>query len=365
MNDPTDQTDQTDQTDHLHIVHILEATAGGTMRHVRELSAALDPQRFTQTLILSPTRNPGHYADNIAPHIRVIALPMARNISPLRDCVSFFKLLRLLRELAPDIVHAHSSKAGALARLAASRLGIPCVYTPHAISFLDTTLSRLRKNAYRAIETFLARRTAAFVALSREEFHIARDTLKIPPKKIWRIPNGIHFPNVQIPKSLNVQMPSIAFIGRAAPQKGLDLFQKAAALLQARFSAFRVTTVTDAPDETVAWQASEAATVVVMPSRWEGLPYTLLDAMARGKAIVATRVGGMRDVLRDGENGLLVEPENFNAIAAACSRLLNDAPLRERLGTQAREDARAYDVATMARRHEALYESMGVRRSTS
>ena len=337
-----------------HIVHLLEATAGGTQRHVRELSATLDPKRFTQTLVLSPTRNPSHFGDGIAPHVRVITLPMARGISPARDFFALVKLVRLLRSLSPDILHAHSSKAGALGRLAAAHLRIPCVYTPHGLSFCDTTLTPFRRATYLRIEKFLARFTTAFVALSREEFYIARDTLRIPPARIWRIPNGTDTQAVDCNRTQS-DAPDIAFVGRAAPQKGLDVFLRAVEILRAARPGLRVLAVTDAPDEVAAWREACRAAVFVMPSRWEAAPYTLLDAMAHGMAIAASRVGGVADLLRDNENALLVEPGNPAALAAACARLLDDAPLRARLAQQARHDARPLTPSGMAAQYEILY----------
>ncbi len=335
----------------LCVVHILEAVAGGTQRHVRELSAALDPQRFRQTLILSPLRNPEHYADNIAPHVRVITLPMSAAISPWRDLRAMFKLARLLREIAPDVVHAHSSKAGALARIVCAWHGVPCVYTPHALAFCDTTISRLRRGLYRAIEQWLARWTTAFVALSHEEVRLARDTLHLPASRVHHIPNGTS-------TQYDPQQPAenmIGFLGRNAPQKGLDLFLRAAELLRKNFPDLHTLAVTNAENDVVAWHDLCHATVFVLPSRWEGLPYTLLDAMARGMAIVATRVGGMADVLQDEHNALLVPPENSAAIAAACERLLRDTALRTRLAKQAQHDAQNFGLEKMCRRYETLY----------
>ena len=285
---------------------------------------------------------------------------MAHEISLWRDVIAFIRLVCLLRKIKPDIVHAHSSKAGALARTACAVLRVPCVYAPHAFSFLDTTLSKRRRAFYFWVEKILARLTSALVAVSQEEARIAREKLGLPESRVFHIPNGIRLPTTDDRLSTSDvgsrKSEVIAFIGRDAPQKGLDIFLRAAALLKKDFPNLQVITVTDAPDETVAWQAAGLATIIVLPSRWEGLPYTLLDAMARGKAVVATRVGGIADVLRDGENGLLVEPENPAAVAEACARLLREPALRARLGEQARWDARGYGLQKMRQEYENLYD---------
>ena len=171
-----------------HIVHVLEATAGGTLRHVRELSGALNPKRFKQTLVLK--NSPAWEQDAPA----TFFISMAHEISPWKDFIAFIKLTRMLGQLKPDIVHAHSSKAGALARMACAVLRVPCVYTPHAFSFLDTTLSKKRRAFYRTVEKFLARFTSVLIAVSREEARITREKLGLQEARVRLIPNGVRLP---------------------------------------------------------------------------------------------------------------------------------------------------------------------------
>jgi glycosyltransferase involved in cell wall biosynthesis len=99
-----------------------------------------------------------------------------------------------------------------------------------------------------------------------------------------------------------------------------------------------------------------ALDVLAMPSLWEGLPMTLLEAMALGKAVVATRVGGIPDVIVDGETGLLVTPGDTVALASALRRLLTETQLKESIGQRAWTLLRQrYDVTRTARAYEALY----------
>jgi glycosyltransferase involved in cell wall biosynthesis len=94
----------------------------------------------------------------------------------------------------------------------------------------------------------------------------------------------------------------------------------------------------------------------VLPSLWEGLPIGLLEAMAMGKAVIGTRVDGTREVLQDGENGLVVEPGDVGALAAAILRLAGDKELRELMGARAVETVRErFNAAVMTREIENLY----------
>jgi glycosyltransferase involved in cell wall biosynthesis len=100
------------------------------------------------------------------------------------------------------------------------------------------------------------------------------------------------------------------------------------------------------------------ADIVVLPSLWEGLPYVLIEAMAAGKAIVASGVGGVTDAVTDGENGLLIPPGDVDALAGALVCLLGDPELSERLGMNARATAvERYGIENMINRLEKVYES--------
>jgi glycosyltransferase involved in cell wall biosynthesis len=112
------------------------------------------------------------------------------------------------------------------------------------------------------------------------------------------------------------------------------------------FQAFRQ----DVPD------VLAAADIFVLPSLWEGLPIGLLEAMAMRKAVIGTRVDGTREVLQDGQNGLMVEPGDVDALAAAIARLVEDKALRESLRTRAYQTVRQrFDAATMTRAIENIY----------
>lgn len=364
----------------LHVVHVLEAAAGGTLRHVLDIARTLPADRFQQTLVLSPSRGPAGLDAALArlrathPHVRAILLPMAATLSPWHDAAAAFRLRRLMKKIRPGIVHAHSSKAGGIARIAAARR-FPVVYTPHAAALLNPLAPRWRRGLFRGIERLLAPSTAAFVAVSQEEARLAACGLRYPPGRIHLIRNGIAAaPGLAAAAPASGEGPVIAFLGRAAPQKGLDLFLAAAAQLAPAHPGVRFRIITPAappmvlppvlqrrtdlrvaPDETAAWRELGHATILAMPSRWEGMPYTLLDAAALGIPVVATRAGAMGELLADGVTALLVPRENPGALARACERLLADAPLRAALARTAREALAPFTLDAMCASLAALY----------
>ncbi|MFW5858203.1 MAG: glycosyltransferase, partial [Planctomycetota bacterium] len=229
----------------VRVCHILEATLGGTARHL-ELVARMLPARGVDLLcVVSPVRSPtfperleaiqprrrpqpeeappqtdtpaeapaeteaagdGDDADEAAPPpapvaptpTTVLSLPMRREISPLEDLSAYIALRRLLQKERPDVVHTHASKAGFLGRAAARSCGIPVVHTPHVLS-MEWSTSLL----YRKLEQRAARWTDRLVVLNDQQERLAREDLGLPEARIVRIDNGVD-PNEFYPASPSV-----------------------------------------------------------------------------------------------------------------------------------------------------------------
>ena len=388
----------------LHLVHILEATTGGTRRHLRDLVLGLDPGEFCVDVIVSLRRDPDVARDLAlfrARGIGVHVIPMRRRIAPMADLVALARLVRLLRSLRPDVVHTHSSKAGFLGRLAARLAGIrAAVHTSHAFAFEDAG-APWRGRCYRALERAAIPWTMRLIAVSEHERELALE-LGFSPAQVVRIPNGIAADwnanvrrpttNAKIPsepQTLNPESILVMFLGRLCRQKAPDLFLAAipAILLQAPEARFRI--VGDGPWRQwvmrqvarQAWRGHvtfgvaqegaevaaelEATTVLVMPSRWEGMPYTLLEALQAGTPVVSAGVGGVLDVVIGPEGGrrrephaecaVLVPPDHPGMLAAAVAGLLRSPAERARLAAAGRERVRAFGLQRMLDETTAVY----------
>ncbi len=368
----------------LHIVEVLEATAGGTRRHLRDLVLGLDRSRFRLTVIASLARDADFGRDidlfrmaGVAVHL----LPMKRRIAPLADAVALVRLIRLVRRLRPDIIHAHSSKAGLLARLAARTAGgVPTVYTPHAFAFLSDSPWR---GLYLACERWAARRTGRLIAVSREERDWACDGVRglgLPVDRVRLIPNGIEAGGMQ--PMTDQTHPLIGFVGRMCRQKGPDLFLAVARRIHAARPDVRFLMVGDGPwlgwvegrlrrtgldacvllrtarDEIEVAEHLLDLDALVMPSRWEGLPYTLLEAMASGVPVVATAVGGIADVLETEGAGLLCLFGDVEGLAVRALAVVNDRELAGRIRAGARVRMEGYTLRQMVERIAAVYEDL-------
>ena len=229
-----------------------------------------------------------------------------------------------------DLVHAHWLQVGVAAMLS----GRPYVVTLHGT---DVELARRSTRLARAVLT----RARAVVCVSRALAESARELGASEPRVI---PNG-----VELPPALGEEEapPHVLFAGRLSPEKGIDELLEATRGLALRVVGDgplreRVPSARGfVPPSELARHYGEAA-VVCCPSRREGFGLVAAEAMAHGRAVVATRVGGLVDLVIDGETGLLVPPRAPGELRRALQQLLEDAALRKRLGAAGREHVRSY-----------------------
>lgn len=298
---------------------------------------------------------------------------MTRAIHPLADTQAFFRLRRLLRELEPDVVHCHSSKAGFLGRFAAWSLGLPSLYTPHGYAFLRTDVNRFQRAGFRLAEWLATRAGVAVAACGREEYELAK-RLSGCNKRVFLIPNALapeELDLVVAKDAVTYAVPAGSMVlvgtcGRISPQRAPDLFAELVATSGRGIHWVWIGAVRDRDDlprevETTGWLSHEEALrhiagldIYVQTSRWEGLSYALIEAMAMGKPVVVSDIPANRAVVRQGITGFLGAdgPE----MAAHIRRLAGDESLRRRMGDAAREYVcRHHDARRSGRIYSRLY----------
>ncbi len=375
----------------------MECTIGGTRRHLAQLALGLPRDRFAVTVVASAERDPTFRRD--LEEVRragreAIELPMVRAIDPLRDRAHGRELRRIVREGRFDVVHTHSSKAGVLGRLASLRERVgKRVHTPHTFAFAFAGgFSRGKRALFYGIERMLGRRTDRLVCVSPSEAEQARRLKIVPADRIRVVENGIDpRPFAEAPPRDRARAELGWEPGRTValvvalwnPAKGqLEAVDALARIPAERRPLLALAGGVSDPAYGASVEAAiarhglardvlrlghrddvprllAACDVALCPSRWEGMPYAVLEAMAAGRPVLATATNGSRDAVVDDATGRLVPVGDAEALARALAELARDGALRERLGAAGRTRARErYGVDRMVEATAALYEEV-------
>lgn len=336
----------------LRILHCFRSPVGGIFRHVRDL-AEEHARAGHEVGILCDSITGGSFEDTlfdgIRPHLSLglRRLAIRRSIGP-SDISSFFKTYNEVKELKPDVLHGHGAKGGAFARMVGSRLRVSgsCVarlYSPHGGS-LHYDQRSARGQLYFGIERMLERWTDSLVFVSDYERRTYAEKIG-QPKTAWElIHNGlrpVEFEPVTAPPGA----PEFLYIGMMRDLKGPDVFikglRRAEQIAGRPLRAVMVGDGDDKPryqamidrigmgarismhDAMPARQAFALAQHVVVPSRAESMPYIVLEAIAAGKSMLATRVGGIPEILGT-QSEALVEPDDVEAMSQAMARAVTE-----------------------------------------
>ena len=293
-----------------------------------------------------------------------------------------WRLAVWLRQQNAAVVHTHLFTADTYGRLAARLAGVPAVF-----STVHNIVNPWKGAGRKAIDRLFARLSTKVIGCSEEVTQALAARDGIAPARLVSIPNGIDLQKfssfsgagVREEFGLPAQQPLVGIVGRLHAQKAhADLLRALAQLPQARSGELTCLIIGtgelhDPLRQQVAALGLErcvvftgmrtdvprlvaALDVFVLPSHWEGLPIALLEAMASAKAVLCTRVGGIPDVVVDGDNGLLVDAGDVPGLAQRLQTLLDDAALRQRLGQRARQTVIArFDVARTAAAYNQLH----------
>ncbi len=371
------------------IVHCFRAPVGGLFRHVRDLAQAQHDAGHAVGIICNSTIGSAMEETALAATEPYLALglkrlPMRRQITPT-DIAATYRAMREVRKLNPDILHAHGAKGGVYARvigtlLRASGTRVARIYSPHGGS-LHYDRRTFGGRAYLAAERFLKRMTDAFIFVSQFEADTYAEKVGPPGRPAAVIRNGLR-PEEFDPVAAAPDAVDFLFIGALRDLKGPDVFIEAMAALAGSAAsppdALIVGDGEDAPryrrlvdslglsgrvgfhDPMPARQAFSCARAVVVPSRAESMPYIVLETIAAGVPLVATRVGGIPEILGP-EANRLVPPGDARALSAAMAELLSD-PEKARLEAANLRQAirRDFSAEAMASAISAVYRAVTI-----
>jgi len=331
---------------------------GGAERLVVSAARGLSAPRFEHAICCLAERGP------LAAEAEAAAVPVfcVGEFPGLRHPFAFGRLIRIIRAFRPTIVHTHLQSASLFGRLAARLARVPVVIaTEH-----NVYVGKARR--YVLVERLLARMTDATIAVSGPVRQFLSAQLGVPPSTIRVIHNGVAL-GAPTPRGLAELRARLATDGAVAirlgtvasltAKKGHEVLLRAVARLRGNGIVCSLVVAGEGPDRGQLESLSDqlgisthvhflgyvahpadvlgAIDVFVLPSLIEGLPLALLEAMYAGRACVATAVGGVPEVIKPGDNGLLVPPGDEVALAEAISVLVRSVDLRRRLGAAARQ----------------------------
>lgn len=349
------------------LLAITKSELGGAQRYVDQLVRMLPRHGFEPAVVCG---GDGWLVDRAREAGAKVF--QARNLSPARTFRGFSELWALrelktiIRPGSYAVVHGNSTRAGFLARMVAHQARIPVVlFTAHGF-FFEEAMKGLRRRAYIAAERLAARWSDAIITVSHADRAAALRVGLCPAEKLVTIRNGLDPDQIlRLPQRRDEAAtgersgPLVGTLANLYPTKGLDHLVTAMVAVRKEAPAARLVVVGDGPerprlealvrarglDQSVSfpgamsdpWRLLSSLDVFVLSSVKEGLPFALIEAMAAGLPIVTTRVGGIPEVLVDGQSALLVPPGDPTALSQGICRLVQNPQVAAALGAEARQ----------------------------
>ncbi len=362
---------------------------GGVARHVEDLFAGL--RAAGHEAVLCGPEPPLALRGRLAPG-DYQPLAMQRAIAPGSDGATIGELAGIIDRVRPDVVHAHSSKAGAVARLARLlRPRTPVLYTPHGYAMAGF-FGRVERTVYREAERGLGLLTSRVLAVCEAEARLARTVTVASRVRI--VHNGVDVPAVAVGEpdarvaALASRGPVVCTVSQLRPGKGVETLLDAWPAVAAAQPGAQLAIAGDGALRGALEQRVQAlgvadsvhflgeyadtvdvvrgADVFVLASWFEAFPYVILEAMALGLPIVASDVGGVGEAIVHGQSGLLVPARRPAQLSATLSELIANAELRQRLGAAALQTVRdRFTTESMVRGAIGVYaEALGLARDS-
>ena len=371
----------------IKIMHIVQSP-GGVARYLSMYLKYSDKNRFEHILICSLDYKM-EKMESLVEHIEYLS--MGRQISIINDAKGIWAIRKFIKKYMPDVIYAHSSKAGALGRLADVGFENIVLYNPHGWAFNMNDISAIKKKVYALIEKVLSYKTDMIIAISAWEKESAAKYKICCSDKIHIIPSGVdvclydekqgRYDLNRSKLNISVDAYVIGMVGRISYGKGPDLFVKAAALIKNKIPNAFFVIVGEGEERSsienllsemglkedfliTGWVSNPMEYIqlfdqAMLLTRWEGFGLVLTEYMLAEKPIITTRVGAVPDLMQHGKNGVMIDVGDIEGIAEASYKLYTDNEYRQTLVSHGRLTVRnRYDVRCTVKEHERLLMGM-------
>ena len=344
----------------LHVLHLV----GGVEICFRQICENIDESIIETSIVCQKLVNKPKLVASNGKEIIPFSIPIVREINPIFDTFSIIRLVFLINQIKPDVIHAHSAKGGVIARVASMFFKIKVLYTPHAFSYLSTD-NKFKKFLYVTIEKVLRAKNTIILATSNSEKSQAIQTVGYEKKKVFALKNAIDKRSIGEDKDLEKTLKSkryICTVGRPSFQKNLEMLIRAFEIVSknnnkvhlfiigaGEYSPRKVKIVNMINKKNLSTRVTilpwvsrkkvqtyiKNAMLYVSSSRYEGMPFSVIESMALSIPSVLTNTDGNRDLVIDKKSGYLVEIGDYVEMANNIINLLNKSELRKKLAFEA------------------------------
>ncbi len=364
---------------------ITDLHIGGTEKILYELVTRIDRTKFNS--LVCGLKSCGYYAEKIENKgIPVIVFNVANGISLLKNFQAIFNLYKIMRKEKIDLVHTFLFRANFIGRIAARLVGVPIVIS--SIRVMEE-----EKKYHLFLERITSFLSDKFIVNSEALKNFVSEKMKITPEKIEIVYNGIDFMNLPKINSIikknelgyNKNEILIGTVGRLHKQKGIEYFIEAIKIITqlpiTHYPSPNFLIIGDGPErknleslicnlelndkvKLLGWRTDvleiiSVLDIFVLSSLWEGTPNVVLEALAYNKPVVATRVGGVPEIIEEGVTGLLVKPANAQALADAILWVLENPEKARKMAEKGKEKVeKIFPIHRMVKETEEVYNKL-------
>ena len=349
----------------IRVLHILNLV-GGVEICFRQICENIDESKIETRVVCQKLVNKSKLVTSKGKEIIPFSIPIVREINPVFDLCSIIKLTFLIKKIKPDVIHAHSAKAGVIARISSFFFKIKVLYTPHAFSYLSAK-NKFKRFLYLTVEKILRTKNTIILATSKSEKNQAVQIVGYDKKKVFVLENAIDKNTIGEDKNLEKTLKGrtyVCTVGRPSFQKNLEMLirafegvaqnnfkvhlfiigageysprkDKIIQMINKRNLNNRVTILPWVSRKQVQTYIKNAK-LYVSSSRYEGMPYSVIESMALSTPSVLTNVDGNRDLVIDKKSGFLVEVDDDVEMANKIISLLTESKLRNKFALQAKK----------------------------
>jgi glycosyltransferase involved in cell wall biosynthesis len=346
----------------IKIAHILHCV-GGVDVSLRLILENLDNDKFENVVIHGFKDSKNDFVDSNNNIIKEYKVSILRDISLFNDFLSIINTYKIVKKENPELIHAHSAKGGVVGRIVGFLLGIKVLYTPQAFSYLSTN-NKIKRKIFLFIEKALTFKNSYLLASSNSEKGRAINEVKYKNQNVLLFNNSINsIEKIEVLK-INKTWPDeyICTVGRPSYQKNIELMihvlnevrkEKDIHLvlmgvghhsdklddvkkLIDEFKLNKSVTLIEWTDRENIFNIINNSKFYISTARYEGLPYSIIEALALGKPCIVSDCDGNRDLIQNDYNGFVIKGENIKEFDEKIKLLLNDKALLERLSANAK-----------------------------